>query len=168
MIDQLAGLSDLARVLPPHSRPKTIAAPCCAWGSILYHVSGIGGDPSAICRWFRCDFHTSCFHVAARTSRQRRISSASCPRVGCGVRHSRRSSPLCCPDPHCQPHCCCARQGSCDHAFELATGVLTLRGVPAFLRAARSSGVPASPRFAAGCAVARHDDPRSIKCTIIQ
>jgi hypothetical protein len=41
------------------------------------------------------------------------------PQVGCGVRHSRRSSPLCCPDPHCQPHCCscCARQGSRDHGL---------------------------------------------------
>src|SRR5262245_40838737 len=61
------------------------------------------------------------------------------PQIGCADPHSRRSPRPCCPDPHCQPHCCWARQGSCDHAFGLATRVLALRVVLAFLRGAPSS-----------------------------
>ena len=64
-------------------------------------------------------------------------------------RHSRRSSRHCCPDPDCQPHCCCAPQVCRDHALSaLGAGALLLRGALAsllraalasFLRAASSS-----------------------------
>src|SRR5262245_1843250 len=46
----------------------------------------------------------------------------------------------CCPDPDCQPHCCCGPQGCCDHALpELGAGALPLRGALAALRTAPSS-----------------------------
>src|SRR5258708_16276442 len=52
-------------------------------------------------------------------------------------RHSRRSSRNCCPDPDCQPHCCCAPQGCRDHALSaLGASALPLRGALAALRAA--------------------------------
>src|SRR5262245_53598908 len=43
-------------------------------------------------------------------------------------RHSRRSSRRSCPDPDCQPHCCCAPKGCCDLALsELGKRALPLR-----------------------------------------
>src|SRR5262249_18482882 len=62
-------------------------------------------------------------------------------------RHSRRSSRHCCPDPNCQPHCCCAPQGCRDQALsELGARALALRAALAsFLRATLASFLRAAP-----------------------